>query len=55
MESQKKEFNSLDNLIKKYSTLCSVPIVDDEYPEVRHYYEGALRDFISALRGNNRL
>lgn len=48
MKLQKDEFNALDKLIKAYKNLPA--IVDDDYPEMRHYYEGALRAFIEAIK-----
>ena len=51
---QNKEFDALDNLIKKYKMLECVAVVDDDYPRVRHYYEGALSLFIEACKNNGR-
>lgn len=52
---QNAEFDALEKLIKAYDTLCKVPVVDNDYPEVRHYYESALRNFIDALKANRTL
>jgi hypothetical protein len=49
---QNAEFAALRNLSKAYSNLCQTPIVDDDYPEMRHYYESNLRSFIQALKDN---
>lgn len=52
MKLQSAEFDALDVLVKKYDLLCRTSIVDDDYPEMRHYYESALLGFIDALRSN---
>jgi hypothetical protein len=52
---QNAEFDALNKLIEKYQTLCTIAVVDDDYPEFRHYYEGALKNFIDALRKNGRI
>lgn len=49
---QKDEFDALTDLCKGYRNFCSVPIVDDDYPEARHYYESRLNNFIKALKVN---
>lgn len=51
---QNAEFDALDNLVRKYAVLTKVAVVDDDYPEVRHYYETALRDFVAAMKANGR-
>ncbi len=55
MASQSAEFNALQNLMRKAKGLFETAVVDDDYPQMRHYYEGALQEFIKALQGNNRL
>jgi NTP pyrophosphatase (non-canonical NTP hydrolase) len=52
METQSAEFDALCNLWKAYSALP--PIVDDDYPEMRHYYERAMRELVEALIANGR-
>jgi hypothetical protein len=52
MKTQRAEFDALDKLIKSYDGLP--PIVDDDYPEARHYFEGALVEFIAAMYLNKR-
>ena len=52
LELQNKEFDALRDLTKKFDALCETPVVDDDYPEMRHYYESALRSFLSALKNN---
>jgi NTP pyrophosphatase (non-canonical NTP hydrolase) len=53
MDSQKAEFDVLDELIKSYKNLPA--IVDDDYPAMRHKYEGAMYRFIEAIKNNRRL
>jgi hypothetical protein len=53
LENQSNEFHALCELIAKYNNLPAV--VDDGYPEARHYYESALKTFIDALRKNRRI
>jgi hypothetical protein len=52
---QNAEFDALEKLIEKYQILCTIAVVDNDYPEFRHYYEGALKGFIDALRNNGRI
>jgi hypothetical protein len=54
IELQSKEFDALTVLAEKWSTLRNVAVVDDDYPEYRHYYESALRAFMEALAENGR-
>jgi len=51
-ETQRKEFEAVSYLIRCYNQLP--PIVDDDYPEMRHYYESAVFALIRALRENGR-
>lgn len=51
---QNAEFFALAELVKKFETLMNVPVVDDDYPEIRHYYESALRKFLAACAANGR-
>lgn len=50
---QRDEFDALSKLIVHYNNLPAV--VDDDYPEMRHHYESAMKDFVKALRDNGRL
>jgi hypothetical protein len=45
METQSKEFDAVADLAEKYRKLSMTPIVDDDYPEQRHYYESSLCAF----------
>lgn len=55
MKLQTAEFAAMNHLAEQYRRIKMVDVVDDDYPEVRHGYESALRDFINALKGNGRL
>lgn len=55
MDRQNKEFNALTMLTKRWQQLQQVAVVDDDYPEYRHVYEGAMKDFIDAIRKNGRI
>lgn len=52
IEKQGKEFDALDALIKAYRNMP--PIVDDDYPEMRHYFEGRIYEYIEAMIANGR-
>lgn len=55
MDLQRLEFEAADTLATQIERLNNTPIVDDDYPMVRHHYEGALQAFIKAIRANGRL
>lgn len=55
IDRQNAEFSALTELSKRWGELRDVAVVDDGYPEARHRYEGALRDFVRALDENGRL
>lgn len=55
IDLQNAEFDALKKLAEEYEALCRVPVVDDYYPEARHYYETKMRAFIEAIRANGRL
>lgn len=54
IELQNKEFATLEVLTKQWRRVQMTPVVDDDYPEVRHGYEAALRDFLTACKKNGR-
>lgn len=54
LDLQNAEFDSLRDLAKEFEALCRVPVVDDYYPEARHYYETKLQTFMAALKANGR-
>lgn len=49
---QNAEFDAVRKVRKAFDDLCRVAIVDDDYPEWRHYYECAMRDFLDAVAKN---
>jgi hypothetical protein len=55
MAMQLNEFIAVSELGRQSRRLDLTPIVDDDYPQVRHEYESALLDLIAALRLNGRL
>jgi hypothetical protein len=52
MQAQTDEFKMLNSLIVAFRALPA--IVDDDYPEMRHYYNAALGDFLRACKANGR-
>ena len=55
IDLQNAEFKALRALATRWEALQQVPVVDDDYPEFRHRYESAMRDFIDAIKANGRL
>lgn len=53
MKAQKAEFDAVAKLCKAYRSLPA--IVDDDYPEMRHYYEREVQSVIEAFRANGRI
>lgn len=53
MKTQSSEFNAVAALAKAFKALPAV--VDDDYPEMRFYYERAMRDLLAALHDNKRI
>ena len=51
---QNDEFDALDALTEARRRVFLTPVVDDDYPEMRHYYENALRQFLDACKANGR-
>ena len=49
---QNAEFDALRALNRQFERLCMTPVVDDDYPEVRHDFEGALYRFFAAAKAN---
>jgi NTP pyrophosphatase (non-canonical NTP hydrolase) len=49
---QNAEFDALTQLAKEWRRLQMTPVVDDDYPEVRHGYESVLQSFVDALTAN---
>jgi len=52
MEAQRAEFDAAGEFSKRLRQLP--PIVDDDYPEARHYYESALTSLLDAMKKNGR-
>ncbi len=52
MNPQKAEFDAVSELCKAYRNLPA--IVDDDYPEMRHYYERAAQILLDAFKANGR-
>lgn len=52
IQTQRAEFDAVARIAKAYDALPA--IVDDDYPEARHYYESAMRDLLMALASNGR-
>lgn len=50
--NQSKEFDALDALIKAYRNMP--PIVDDDYPQMRHYFETRVYEYVEAMIANGR-
>jgi len=52
IEQQRAEFEAVERLIQAANALP--PIVDDDYPEMRSRYEGAMYSLLRAARENGR-
>lgn len=53
-ETQRKEFDAADELVKQLRRLNMTAIVDDDYPDVRYDYESALAGLVAAMGDNGR-
>lgn len=51
---QNAEFAALTELSKAWVTLQRIAVVDDDYPEYRHRYEGRVNAFLRACKENGR-
>lgn len=49
---QNSEFDAVRDLTKQWRRLEMTPVVDDDYPEVRHDYDSALRTLLEKVRAN---
>jgi protoporphyrinogen oxidase len=54
MKLQRAEFDAADEFAKRLRALNQTPIVDDDYPAVRHRYESALAQLIAGMKANGR-
>jgi hypothetical protein len=52
MDRQNAEFDALTKLVEAFRIHNTVAVVDDDYPEVRHKYEAALKDFLRICSAN---
>ena len=54
MNAQSAEFDAADAFAVALRTHNQTPVVDDDYPEVRHAYESALAGLVNAMKANDR-
>lgn len=55
IDLQNKEFDAVQELAKAYTGgIQTTAVVDDDYPAVRHRYEGALNRLLVACKANGR-
>jgi hypothetical protein len=54
IDTQRKEFDAAGEFAKQLKRHDMTAVVDDDYPEVRHAYEGALAEFIDSMAKNGR-
>lgn len=54
IQTQGGEFDAAAHLAEQYRRITLTPIVDDDYPEVRHGYESALAGLMLAMAVNGR-
>lgn len=55
MQTQRDEFDAVSDFSNAAKQLFATAVVDDDYPQARHQYEGALQALIKALTANGRL
>lgn len=55
MALQTAEFDAMAELAKQWRRIQMTPIVDDDYPAVRHDYERAARAYVEAWQRNTHL
>lgn len=55
MKTQTDEFAAVNKLAYQWKRIQLTPIVDDDYPSVRHDYESAMRGLIDAIKANGRI
>lgn len=54
MKTQSLEFAAFAAATISFDSMCKTPIVDDDYPQVRHRFEQDLTTLVSAMRENER-
>lgn len=52
MDRQNAEFAAVAQLAIDYRRVSMTPVVDDDYPEVRHGYESAMSELLRVLKEN---
>lgn len=52
MKLQRAEFDALNKLIEQQRRHSMTAVVDDDYPEIRHDFEGAMADYMRAIFAN---
>lgn len=51
---QNLEFDAVDELMVQWRRLSMTAVVEDDYPAVRHDYEGALSNLVRMMQANGR-
>jgi hypothetical protein len=54
MQTQRAEFDAADKFAQRLKAHNMTPVVDDDYPQVRHEYESALAGLVDAMKANGR-
>lgn len=54
LHTMRAEFDAAESFANALGRLNATPIVDDDYPEMRHGYEAALGQLIEAMKANDR-
>ncbi len=49
------ELGAIEAAAEQVRRLRCTPPVDDDFPEVKHAYDGSVRTLVNALRNNGRL
>lgn len=52
IQLQRAEFDAAFEFREAVNAIGQVAVVDDDYPAVRHRYEGALRNLLAAVKAN---
>lgn len=55
IDLQNAEFRAAEEFSKQLGAILATPVVDDDYPQQRHYYERAVRELIKAFEANGRI
>ena len=54
MTTQGDEFEAVDRLAQQWKRIQLTPVVDNDYPAVRHDYDSAVQAAIRAFKANGR-